>query len=263
MAPVPGCWDAALTPDAVGIDGLDSTARVAHSPIWAAPATLTPDLWHTDIAPRCKNIASSPLAWQCDNLWDAYGEMEIPESTEKKAVFQIPPLGLSPFIVDHDHRQAAQLQIESKTVAHAPEGVVGARRLSSRAVQLNMTLLVAGFIIGTRGASIRAIVYLSGANISSCTRISRGLSGRMIRVFHIKGAPASISFVVKIMLLAVERYKELSEGKYKGMRVSASQIVEGVEFTYRPPPKGRVPHAAAIDFGWHNPEEQTRRSIQT
>ncbi|CAD7704431.1 unnamed protein product, partial [Ostreobium quekettii] len=151
MATIPASWDAALLSDSDGIDGArrcpSSMARVARSPIWASPAVLAPGMWHKDIAPRCKDIVPGSSGWPYYTPRDAPGGTEIVANTEKRAVFQIPPLGLSPFIVDHDQRLEDQAQIEANAVEHAPEGVVGARRLGYRAVELKMTLQVAGFII--------------------------------------------------------------------------------------------------------------------
>jgi hypothetical protein len=45
---------------------------------------------------------------------------------------------------------------------------------------------------------------------------------------------------------AVERYKELCEGKYCGQTVDRIQRIRGVEFYYSPPPRSAVPYAAAL-----------------
>lgn len=127
------------------------------------------------------------------------------------------------------------------------QGLTGARCLGDGALQLHMTLLVAGFIIGPSGASIRDIIQKTGARISSWTQRQRRHEKRDIRVFVIKGTPVQMSHAVEIMLKAICRYKELAEGGYLGRLVDSAQVIEGVEFLYRPPPKDRVPYAASID----------------
>lgn len=49
-----------------------------------------------------------------------------------------------------------------------------------------------------------------------------------------------------ILSAAVDRYKELCEGKYAGRTVDRFQVIRGVEFSYSPPPKSAVPYAAAL-----------------
>lgn len=127
------------------------------------------------------------------------------------------------------------------------QGITGARRQSNGAIQLHMTLLVAGFVIGPCGVSIRDIINKTGAKISSWTKESGSSEARMARVFVIKGSATEITHALRIVLAAVCRYKELAEGKFAGQRVDSMQVVKGVEFLYRPPPKERVPYAASID----------------
>lgn len=127
------------------------------------------------------------------------------------------------------------------------QGITGARRQSNGAIQLHMTLLVAGFVIGPCGVSIRDIINKTGAKISSWTKESGLAEARMVRVFVIKGSTTEMTHALRIVLAAVCRYKELAEGKFAGQRVDSMQVVKGVEFLYRPPPKERVPYAASID----------------
>ncbi|CAD7701528.1 unnamed protein product, partial [Ostreobium quekettii] len=60
------------------------------------------------------------------------------------------------------------------------------------------------------------------------------------------GFPAATWQAVRIILMAVHRYKELTEGRQLGRSVYPVQVVEGVEFLYRPPPKNKVPQAASV-----------------
>lgn len=127
------------------------------------------------------------------------------------------------------------------------QGLTGAQCLSDGSLQLNMTLLVAGFIIGPSGASIHGIIEKTGARISSWTQHSGQHDKRNTRVFVIKGTAVQMSHAVKIVLKAICRYKELAEGGYLGRLVDSVQTIEGVEFLYRPPPKDKVPYAASVD----------------
>lgn len=121
------------------------------------------------------------------------------------------------------------------------QGLTGTHVLGNGDVQLHMTQVVAGFIIGPHGVSIHGVANQTGARISSWTHI---LANE--RVFIIKGSPNEKAQAVQIILMAVQRYKDLTEGSQLGQSVHPIQMVEGVEFLYRPPPKNRVPHAASI-----------------
>ena len=50
-------------------------------------------------------------------------------------------------------------------------------------ILIRMTLLVAGFIIGPNGESVRAIVTKSGSEIHSCTKM---IEGKECRVFFLE-----------------------------------------------------------------------------
>lgn len=123
------------------------------------------------------------------------------------------------------------------------QGVYGSEFLPCGGIELSVTLLVAGFIIGPSGVCIRDIINMTGADITSSTRC---INGKKLRVFRIKGSPTSISNALRTVLEAVWRYKYLAEGPCAGQHVDWCQVIRGVEFFYQPPPKGVVPHAAAI-----------------
>lgn len=108
-------------------------------------------------------------------------------------------------------------------------------------VELRMTQVVAGFVIGIQGVSIRSISQQTGAEIYSW---SENPGNR--RVFEIKGSPKETAHAVWIIISAVQRYKDLTEGNQLGKFVDPVQNVQGVKFLYRPPPKHRVPHAASV-----------------
>ncbi|CAD7700441.1 unnamed protein product [Ostreobium quekettii] len=145
--------------------------------------------------------------------------------------------------VHHPETQGtAKMQGGAETVA---QGITGARILKSGAIELRTTLLVAGFLIGPGGSSIRDIVARTGAEISSWSiKKSAAPAKERLRVFVIGGSPKAVREAVAIFLGAVSRYKDLVEGKHAGYMVDVLQPVAGVEFVYLPPPKNRVPHAA-------------------
>lgn len=109
-----------------------------------------------------------------------------------------------------------------------------------------MTLLVAGFIIGPSGSSIRGIVNKSGAHISSSTQLLPHTTIKTIREFIVVGDSYAIHHALDIMYAAVERYKQLAEGPSRGTHVERCQTVCGVKFCYQPPPRHKAPYAAGI-----------------
>lgn len=56
---------------------------------------------------------------------------------------------------------------------------------------------------------------------------------------------------IYVISAAVDRYKELCEGRYVGQAVPRAQRVLGVEFSYQPPPKSTVPYAASLKGTHH------------
>eukprot|EP01024_Parvocaulis_polyphysoides_P059132 TRINITY_DN6383_c0_g2_i1.p1 TRINITY_DN6383_c0_g2~~TRINITY_DN6383_c0_g2_i1.p1 ORF type:complete len:440 (+),score=65.01 TRINITY_DN6383_c0_g2_i1:338-1657(+) len=129
------------------------------------------------------------------------------------------------------------------------QGIVFAEKSDQGSVYVYITLLAAGFVIGPKGRSIHQICHTSGADVRSwSTNFTAGSKQppRALRVFQIQGDKDSILEAVKIMVTAVDRYKELSEGKYEGQVVDKEQTILGIEFHYQPPPKHAVPIAARI-----------------
>ena len=49
-----------------------------------------------------------------------------------------------------------------------------------------------------------------------------------------------------IMCDAIARYKDLCEGAYAGQCVSNVQKIHSIDFSYQPPPRTVVPHAAGL-----------------
>lgn len=69
---------------------------------------------------------------------------------------------------------------------------------------------------------------------------------RPTRVFRISGPRRSVQLASEVIVEAVERYKELCEGKRRGEFVQRQQKIRGVEFAYQPPPRSAAPHAASL-----------------
>eukprot|EP00775_Hariotina_reticulata_P005621 gene5621-5859_t len=97
------------------------------------------------------------------------------------------------------------------------------------------------------GASVREVVRLTGADINSWTEQASNLRGRRpARIFLIKGEARCVAQAIYVVTAAVDRYKELCEGRYCGQSVPRAQNVLGVTFSYQPPPKSIVPCAASL-----------------
>eukprot|EP00803_Ostreobium_quekettii_P006990 evm.model.scf_1284.1 EVM.evm.TU.scf_1284.1 scf_1284:22000-29755(+) len=125
----------------------------------------------------------------------------------------------------------------------AAQGLTATCCLPDGSLQMEMTMLVSGFLIGPHGMSIRSVADKTGARVSSFLKHK---GANIERSFVIEGSKEAVSQAAVIMLKAVCRYKELTEGQYLGQCVESVQVVEGVEFLYRPPPKRRVPSAASV-----------------
>lgn len=120
--------------------------------------------------------------------------------------------------------------------------------MANGGLRLRVTLLAAGFVIGASGASIREIMRHTGSTIQSWTQPPEaGVYHRPCRVFCIQGNPESVMAASNLIHEAVERYKELCEGKRRGEFVQRLQYIRGVEFSYQPPPKNVVPNAASVN----------------
>eukprot|EP01024_Parvocaulis_polyphysoides_P042800 TRINITY_DN39077_c0_g1_i1.p2 TRINITY_DN39077_c0_g1~~TRINITY_DN39077_c0_g1_i1.p2 ORF type:complete len:118 (+),score=9.32 TRINITY_DN39077_c0_g1_i1:105-458(+) len=101
-----------------------------------------------------------------------------------------------------------------------------------------ITMLSAGFIIGRMGQSIQHISQVTGATISS---YNKKYEGRETRVFNVFGDEEALYHTLKIFTAAVNRHKDLLEGKFKGKFVEKEQVVEGISFHYEAPPEYEKP----------------------
>mmetsp|Transcript_8152 Transcript_8152/g.30253 ORF Transcript_8152/g.30253 Transcript_8152/m.30253 type:complete len:399 (-) Transcript_8152:970-2166(-) len=132
-------------------------------------------------------------------------------------------------------------------VEEEEQQVASVEILSNGGLKLRVTLLAAGFVIGASGASIREIMRHTGSTIQSWTQHPEiGGYHRPCRVFCIQGTSEAVMTASSIIHEAVERYKELCEGKRRGEFVQRLQYIRGVEFSYQPPPKTAVPNAASV-----------------
>ncbi|KAK9864635.1 hypothetical protein WJX84_012064 [Apatococcus fuscideae] len=142
------------------------------------------------------------------------------------------------------------------------QGIISADQTASGGAVLRVTLLAAGFVIGPSGSSVRHIMSQTGAEIKSWTDQARSTSGRPFRVFVVEGHWQCVVAALKIICEAVDRYKELCEGRYCGQHVHRSQIVSAVEFSYQPPPRHLVPYAAALKGQGNRARQGEGREVQ-
>lgn len=125
------------------------------------------------------------------------------------------------------------------------QGITTMKELPGGGMEMRITLLAAGFVIGSGGASVHQIIQKTGATVQSWSE--KALPGkRACRAFRVLGKREKISYAVEIIQAAVQRYKDLCEGKSQGIYVQRQQYVHGVEFCYQPPPKSKCPTAALL-----------------
>eukprot|EP01025_Chloroclados_australasicus_P035609 TRINITY_DN3626_c0_g1_i13.p1 TRINITY_DN3626_c0_g1~~TRINITY_DN3626_c0_g1_i13.p1 ORF type:complete len:518 (+),score=54.25 TRINITY_DN3626_c0_g1_i13:31-1554(+) len=128
------------------------------------------------------------------------------------------------------------------------QGIVLAERKPDGSVLLLLTNKAAGFVVGHKGACIRAVCQKTGA--FSRSWISKDntelpVSYNMpLRYCLIGGTDNAILHTILIMISAVERYKQLVFGLTQERVVSEDQVVEGIVFKYKPPPLNLMPNAA-------------------
>lgn len=142
-------------------------------------------------------------------------------------------------------------------VENEEQGIISADQPSTGAVVLRITLLAAGFVIGPSGATVRDIMRVSGSDIRSWTEHPGARSRRPCRVFVLEGEESDILTAMTIITAAIDRYKDLCEGRCCGQAVGRVQRIMGVEFSYQPPPKNVVPFAAALKGHVQRPARTT------
>lgn len=100
-------------------------------------------------------------------------------------------------------------------------------------------MLAAGFVIGPKGRSIRAIA-------EKCNTLIESRTVGDYRQFIISGEPDDILTATKVVTEAVNTYKSLTEGDFEGAVVQPKILVCGIQFQYLPPPKHKMPCAASL-----------------
>ena len=122
---------------------------------------------------------------------------------------------------------------------------------STHTAVLQITYLAAGFLIGEKGQSIRDMERITNTTIKSWK--DKTASGRPVRKLVIESERDhddvkswNVSRCLQIIKAAVMHYKDLCEGLYCGEYVEPVRVIEGVAFTYNPPPRKSVPYAAGI-----------------
>ncbi|KAK9801944.1 hypothetical protein WJX73_008785 [Symbiochloris irregularis] len=126
------------------------------------------------------------------------------------------------------------------------QGIVSAEGTPTGGALLRMTLLASGFVIGTSGQTVRDICKKTSADIKSWTDTSPASATQPTRIYVIEGRTRAVMLALTIVCDAVDRYKELCEGRYCGESVSRIQTVHGIDFMYQPPPRNVVPYAASL-----------------
>ncbi|KFM24281.1 hypothetical protein F751_5123 [Auxenochlorella protothecoides] len=127
------------------------------------------------------------------------------------------------------------------------QGIVSAEPSPTGGMHLRITLLAAGFVIGPSGASIRDVCRATGAEVRSWTSPGDARCRRPTRTFRVEGPPASVRAACAVASEAVERYKDLCEGRFAGQSVPRIHRIRGVDFAYQPPPRGqRAGHGSGV-----------------
>ncbi|GLJ31276.1 hypothetical protein SUGI_0627380 [Cryptomeria japonica] len=109
-------------------------------------------------------------------------------------------------------------------------------------VVMKVTLLAAGFVIGTRGASVREIGQATGAVVQSWTETDCAHPTALpVRLFRIQGNKRAVQAAVYVIQEAVAKYRALCECKSRGEFVQREHVINGIEFFYQPPPKMALP----------------------
>lgn len=75
---------------------------------------------------------------------------------------------------------------------------------------------------------------------------SKTVQNGEMREFKCSGIQRNVVKAVQIMKEAVNTYKILTEGDYRGQCVQSTMVILGITFDYCPPPKSKMPHAASV-----------------
>eukprot|EP01026_Neomeris_dumetosa_P060891 TRINITY_DN57451_c0_g1_i12.p1 TRINITY_DN57451_c0_g1~~TRINITY_DN57451_c0_g1_i12.p1 ORF type:complete len:593 (-),score=54.28 TRINITY_DN57451_c0_g1_i12:2344-4023(-) len=131
-------------------------------------------------------------------------------------------------------------------VEECEQGIINAG-FHEEGITITFTQLLAGYLIGPNGTSVRDLMRRTGCHVKSYEEnIYLGKNVRT-RVFILQAEEEqSILLCLDVILAAADRYKELTEGCQQGKYVNRIQKIKGYVFYYYPPPKNVVPNAAGI-----------------
>eukprot|EP01025_Chloroclados_australasicus_P063103 TRINITY_DN8323_c0_g1_i2.p1 TRINITY_DN8323_c0_g1~~TRINITY_DN8323_c0_g1_i2.p1 ORF type:complete len:395 (-),score=32.22 TRINITY_DN8323_c0_g1_i2:5477-6661(-) len=124
--------------------------------------------------------------------------------------------------------------------------IINAQIMGEGVLVVKITLLAAGFVVGSKGRSIHSIAEQTQTTIKSWTLYynASGEVPKALRAFKVCGTTSAILKTMEIINAAVDRYKQLTEGSFVGQSVNRDQVIEGITFEYRPPPKRFIPKSA-------------------
>ena len=175
-----------------------------------------------------------------------------PPSTRGEAGILGPLSGQAESLLDVCYLQCPLLERERGrsrvgTEAGAGEGIEGVS-CTSQSTKLRVTLLAAGFILGPNGASVHQLEKVCNIKIIS-RNLPRDLQCvRPTREFTLTGSQEAQSMAVAMFQCAIYAYKVLTEGTYRGKKVTRLQLIGDVIFRYKRPPRSKAPHAAQLDY---------------
>eukprot|EP01023_Acetabularia_acetabulum_P017622 TRINITY_DN1882_c1_g1_i2.p1 TRINITY_DN1882_c1_g1~~TRINITY_DN1882_c1_g1_i2.p1 ORF type:complete len:205 (-),score=30.08 TRINITY_DN1882_c1_g1_i2:611-1225(-) len=108
-------------------------------------------------------------------------------------------------------------------IEQTQQGIMHAQLATDGSVVLKVTLLAAGFVVGGKGQNIQKVCERSRARSKSWFQEVEGCG--TLRVFYIEGRPQAVLHAVQIVIQAINRYKELIQGKYQDQVVSSGQTL--------------------------------------
>eukprot|EP01026_Neomeris_dumetosa_P016793 TRINITY_DN1640_c0_g1_i7.p1 TRINITY_DN1640_c0_g1~~TRINITY_DN1640_c0_g1_i7.p1 ORF type:complete len:364 (-),score=8.91 TRINITY_DN1640_c0_g1_i7:1733-2770(-) len=132
------------------------------------------------------------------------------------------------------------------------QGILYVFSVNETQVMLMVSTLAAGFLIGENGSSVNtcsSIYSVSITSWSSQVSIAAAEQNLGVRIFAISGHQYNIELAIQLFVNVVNRYRELTEGKYQDEVVDKIQCINGINFEYKPPPIHIMPLSArTIEF---------------
>ncbi len=157
-----------------------------------------------------------------------------------------PPPPLHPSHAPHPPQSSVEDTSEFISAVIMSSGGVSAEGLGhgemAECAIVRISMLAAGFVCGVGGRNVSMIQRRTGASITSSV-----CSSLAVRSFKVSGRTLSqVKGSVAIMQEAVGVYKSLTEGDFRGQCVEPEISVQGISFSYAPPPKHKMPNAASV-----------------